>query len=67
MDKTEKLRNRLAKIVSDTLGKDSGQLFYDFYKDDDADSIVDGAKSLLLVMLGPEMTDKKIEGAKKDL
>lgn len=63
MERNERLRSELAKIVADTIGKESGRLYFDFYKDDDEESIINGAKALLMVMLGPEMTDKKIEQA----
>lgn len=59
-DKTQPLRAKLAKLITDTMGKDSGELYYDFYKYDDAESVTIGARALLEVFLGPDMADKKI-------
>ena len=67
MDDTELLRLSLTKLVTDSMGKQAGQLFYDFHIDDDADGVVDGAKALLTSMLGPEMAEKKVEEVRKSL
>lgn len=67
MDKAEQLRLKLAELISDTMGKESGQLFYDFHKDDDADDVLDGARALLHELVGPKTADKKIEGVTKKL
>lgn len=64
-DKTERLRLSLSAIVSDTMGKESGELFYKFHLDDDAESLADGFKALLEVILGPELTKRKLDKAKK--
>lgn len=67
MDKTEQLRTQLAKLIADNMGKETGQLFYDFYKDDNAHSVTEGAKALLITLVGPEMAEKKIREVEKSL
>lgn len=67
MDKTELLRMNLAKLIADNMGKQTGELFYDFYKDDDAATVTEGATALLVSLLGPGLTGKKIQEVKKSL
>lgn len=67
MDKTEKLRTALAKLVADNMGKEAGRLFYDFHVDDNADAVAEGAKALLFSLMGPTMSDKKVEEVRKSL
>ena len=67
MNKTDKYRAELAKLITDNMGKVAGKLFSDFYKDDEVESMTDGARALLDTMIGPTLTHKKIKEARKVL
>ena len=67
MDKTEKLRQTLAQVIMDNMGKEAGQLFYDFHKYEKKDSVILGARGLLYPLMGPRTAEKVIQEAIKTL
>ena len=53
--------------MSETMGHETGRLYHDFYKLEDEEEIILGARSLLHEFMGPELADKRVNEARKHL
>ena len=60
MDNTEPILKPAVEIVSESMGKETGQDFYNLYKYEDKEGIIEGMVALLETLLGTEMVNKKI-------
>ena len=65
MEEPEAILKPAVAIVSESMGKDAGEDFYNLYKFEDKDGILQGVVALLQSLLGPEMMDKKISSIKE--
>ena len=65
METTEPILKPAVEIVSESMGKSAGEDFYNLYKFEDKEGILQGVVALLQSLLGPDMVSKKIEEAKK--
>ncbi|HSW85634.1 MAG TPA: hypothetical protein VLF79_03445 [Candidatus Saccharimonadales bacterium] len=61
MENKESVLEKVTQLISEIMGQESGELFHKFYELDDNDDIFNGAHELLSVLIGPEMTDKKLK------
>lgn len=66
MEEPEAILKPAVAIVSESMGKDAGDDFYNLYKFEDKEGILEGVVALLQTLLGPEMMDKKIKVIGKD-
>ena len=60
MEEQEAILKPAVEIVSESMGKDAGEDFYNLYKFEDKEGILQGVVALLQSLLGPDMVDKKI-------
>lgn len=65
MEEPEAILKPAVEIVSESMGKDAGQDFYNLYKFEDKEGILEGVVALLQTLLGPDMMDKKINTIKE--
>lgn len=65
MAKSEKILKDVSKLLSDELGKQTGELFYTSYQNKDVTDVIKDARTLLADLVGPEMAMKKIADAGK--
>lgn len=65
MGHREKLLEEMTRLMSDTMGKETGSLYRDFYELEDETEIINGARGLLHDFIGPKLADKKVAEAKK--
>ncbi len=65
MGHREKLLEQMTKLMSDTMGKETGRLYRDFYELEDEEEIINGARGLLHDFIGPKMADKKVNEVRK--
>ena len=66
MAKSEKILKSVSKLLSDELGKQTGNLFYTSYQNKDVTEVIKDARILLSELVGPEMAMKKISETGKD-
>lgn len=64
MEEPEAILKPAVEIVSESMGKDAGEDFYNLYKFEDKEGILEGVVALLQSLIGPEMMDKKIKTIK---
>jgi hypothetical protein len=67
MEEPEAILKPAVEIVSESMGKAAGEDFYNLYKYEDKEGILQGVVALLQSLLGPEMVDKKIADARKQI
>jgi hypothetical protein len=65
MEEPEAILKPAVAIVSESMGRDAGEDFYNLYKFEDKEGILQGVVALLQSLLGPEMMDKKINSIKE--
>jgi hypothetical protein len=61
MKAPQSLVERLTKVITETMGRDTGELFHKFYELEDDDEVMAGAQSLLEDFMGPDMARKKLK------
>jgi hypothetical protein len=66
MEEPEAILKPAVAIVSESMGKDAGEDFYNLYKYEDKEGIIEGVVALLQTLVGPEMMDKKIAAIRKE-
>lgn len=64
MEEPEAILKPAVALVSESMGKNAGEDFYNLYKFEDKEGILEGLVALLQTLLGPDMMDKKISAIK---
>ena len=65
MERQDQLLDEVTAIVSEAMGRQTGELFYKFYELENADEVMLGARSLLEEFMGAEMTEKKLKAVRR--
>lgn len=65
--KSEKLLDRLTNIISDNMGQETAEMYFDFYKFDEPKGLIEGAEQLLTELLGPKIAKEKLLPIYKEL
>jgi hypothetical protein len=56
-----RLVDALTPIISESMGRRTGEVFRKFYEYEDDQEVMAGAKSLLYELMGKHMTDQKLK------
>lgn len=59
--KSQRLVEELEPIISESMGKRSGEVFYKFYEFEDDEEVLGGARSLLYELMGKKMADHRLK------
>lgn len=60
MDEPDPILHKVSNIISENMGQNAGEDFFNLYKDEDSESILGGARAILQDLLGDETADKTI-------
>lgn len=66
MAKSDAFLRNIANVLSEELGKETGELFYTSYQNKDVTDVIKDARNLLAGLLGPEVAIRKISEAGKN-
>lgn len=64
MEVTDPILQQVANIVSESMGQSAGEDFYELYKYEDREEIIEGAKAILNQLIGPDQVEKKLANLK---
>ena len=64
MEVTDPILQQVANIVSESMGQSAGEDFYELYKYEDREEIIEGAKAILNQLIGPDQVEKKLANIK---
>ena len=64
MEVTDPILQQVANIVSESMGQSAGEDFYELYKYEDREEIIEGAKAILNQLIGPDKKKKKLANLK---
>ena len=64
MEVTDPILQQVANIVSESMGQSAGEDFYELYKYEDREEIIEGAKAILNQLIGTDQVEKKLDNLK---
>ena len=63
MTKSDAFLRNIANVLSEELGKETGELFYTSYQNKDKTEVIKDARTLLAELVGPVIAIQKISAA----